>query len=150
MNKKILYVDDEPEFIQPQVEMLMDCGFSVTVLENPDDALNELERANYDLIILDLLMPPSNSEKVDSERYADLIDVGVQLYKAIRDEKKITDTPILVISVVRDSNIIKEIQQTERKYSNRIHFLTKPALSSDVFNEVQKILTAREGREDNT
>ena len=66
--------------------------------------------------------------------------MGVQLYKTIREDKKMTEIPILFISVVRDSDVTKEIQQSERRYSKNMHFLTKPALSFDILNEVQKIL----------
>lgn len=56
--KRILYVEDEPD-IQTIAKMALEMigGFEVTVCNSGDEALQQAETANPQLILLDVMMP---------------------------------------------------------------------------------------------
>lgn len=54
---RILVVDDEPRIVAFLRRALADQGFEVDGAHDGDDALVRLERSDYDLVLLDLMMP---------------------------------------------------------------------------------------------
>ena len=57
MERKILIVDDEPDFSELVQYRLADCGYQFTLAANSTDALNSAWNSPPDLILLDLLLP---------------------------------------------------------------------------------------------
>ncbi|MCB0290339.1 MAG: response regulator, partial [Calditrichaeota bacterium] len=58
MNKaKILWVDDEVEFLQPHILFLKDKGYDVETATNAEDGLDLIRQHNFDLVLLDEMMP---------------------------------------------------------------------------------------------
>ena len=140
MAKTILFIDDEPEFVDPQVMALKEAGYEVTLESDPDKAMALLQEQDFDLIILDLIMPPRRRDRERGDEELDFAETGVKLHQEIRDELGLVDIPIIFLTVVRDQDIRREIGRRERKYGHKPRFLTKPARSSDVVAEVQRIL----------
>jgi CheY-like chemotaxis protein len=134
---KILFVDDEPEYAEPQKEALEDEGYSVTFAIGPGEAMEWLHKKSFELIILDLLMPP---RELDSE--ADPVETGLKLYQEIRQQEKFKKIPIIFLSVVRDLEVIAQLTEEERTNGHELKRLAKPALPSDVVSLVQKTLSA--------
>lgn len=60
-NHKLLLVDDDPRQSGPYVEGLRDEGFEVVVVDNSDEAIWHINSSKYDVIVLDLLMPPGTA-----------------------------------------------------------------------------------------
>ena len=54
---KILWVDDEIELLKPHVLFLRGKGYEVDTCNNGYDAIDMATEGNYDLIILDEMMP---------------------------------------------------------------------------------------------
>lgn len=101
--KRILVVDDERQITRMLRTSLERSGYAVTVAENGLDAFNKFEHDPHDLVVTDLVMPELN---------------GLELTQALR---RITDTPIIVLSV-RDSDTMKVTALDE----GADDFLTKP------------------------
>ncbi|MEK6221691.1 MAG: response regulator transcription factor [Chloroflexota bacterium] len=57
MNKKILTVDDEPQYTRLIEANLSDEGFSVLTASNGKEALNIISKENPALVLLDVMMP---------------------------------------------------------------------------------------------
>jgi DNA-binding NtrC family response regulator len=57
MKIRILLVDDEKEFVETLAERLRTRGFYVTEAFSGDEALEKLKEFNFDVTILDVLMP---------------------------------------------------------------------------------------------
>ncbi|MEG2281752.1 MAG: bifunctional response regulator/alkaline phosphatase family protein [Rikenellaceae bacterium] len=57
MNKKILWVDDEIEFLKPHILFLENKGYTIEACNNGYDALDLVQNASFGLIILDEMMP---------------------------------------------------------------------------------------------
>ena len=56
-NIKILWVDDEIELLKPHVIFLKQKGYAVATANNGDDALDLLNKQQFDIIFLDENMP---------------------------------------------------------------------------------------------
>ena len=58
MNKaKILWVDDEIDFLQPHILFLTEKGYDVETVSNADDGLELIKQQDFDLVLLDEMMP---------------------------------------------------------------------------------------------
>jgi len=145
MTKKILFVDDEPEFVSPQVEALEEAGYEVTLEMDPDAAMALLQEREFDLIILDLIMPPRREDREErGDQELDFAETGVKLHQEVREKLGLTDIPIIFLTVVRDQDILRGIRYRERKHRQQPRFLIKPARPSDVVAEVQQALREAE------
>ncbi len=138
--KTILFIDDEPEYIRPQINALTVAGYRVVRCSNPDEAFDYLQRETPNLIILDLIMPPRRQDIAKMDQINDLVETGVKLHEDIREELGLTDVPIIFLSVVRDRDIRRVISQREQQYGHKNRFLTKPISSSEVVLAVRQAL----------
>lgn len=64
---KILWVDDEIELLKPHVLFLRGKGYEVDTCNNGYDAIDMATEGNYDLIILDEMMPGMTKADIVSE-----------------------------------------------------------------------------------
>ena len=55
--RRILWADDEIDLLRPHIKFLEQKGFAVTAVPNGEDALSELSRGRYDVLLLDEMMP---------------------------------------------------------------------------------------------
>lgn len=83
---KILLVDDDIDLTELLAELLTLEGFEVYTVHNGQEALKELERQTYDLILLDVMMPILN---------------GIETLKQVRQRYIV---PVLMLSA-RDDEI---------------------------------------------
>ena len=78
--EKILIVDDENDIAELIKDILEDEGYNVTIKNNGTDAIKEVKENNYDIILLDIMMPDIS---------------GTEVCASIRN---ITNCPIIFIS----------------------------------------------------
>jgi CheY-like chemotaxis protein len=55
--RRILWADDEIDLLKPHILFLEQKGYAVTPVPNGEDAIAELERGRYDVVLLDEMMP---------------------------------------------------------------------------------------------
>ena len=84
---RILVVDDEPSITEFVGYALRKKGFSVDVIDNGEDALSRAMKNDYDLFVLDIMLPDTD---------------GYTLIKEIK--AKDPDVPVIFISA-RDADI---------------------------------------------
>lgn len=66
---QVLFVDDEPYRTRAYREYLKDNGFIVTYAEGASDALIASEQREFDVIVVDLMMPrPVDMDRSDTDR----------------------------------------------------------------------------------
>ncbi|PRR84349.1 response regulator [Clostridium vincentii] len=80
-NKKILIVDDDPRNIFVLAAALEDYGAEIIEAENGKVALEKLENQDFDLILMDIMMPVMD---------------GYEAIRSIRDTDKLKHIPIIV------------------------------------------------------
>lgn len=77
---KILIVDDEKDIAELISDVLVDEGFETVTKNNGEDALEEIKNNNFDLILLDIMMPKMS---------------GTELCTKVRD---FTNAPIIFVT----------------------------------------------------
>ena len=87
---RILVVDDEPSITEFVGYALRKEGFSVDVVDNGEDALSRAMKNDYDLFVLDIMLP------------------GIDGYELCRRLRTHTSSPVLFLSA-RDSELDKVV-----------------------------------------
>ncbi|TKT77315.1 response regulator transcription factor [Aquamicrobium sp. LC103] len=82
----LLVVDDDTRIRNLLKQFLAENGYRITVAGNADEARRKLAGLDFDLIILDVMMPG---------------ETGVQLTKSLRTEK---DVPILMLTALSETD----------------------------------------------
>lgn len=60
MKKRILLVEDEQDTREAVYEFLKDRGYEVELAEDGEIAIEHLKKSNYDLVLLDIMLPKIN------------------------------------------------------------------------------------------
>lgn len=60
MKKRILLVEDEQDTREAVYEFLKDRGYEVELAEDGEIAIEQLKKSNYDLVLLDIMLPKIN------------------------------------------------------------------------------------------
>lgn len=89
--KKILLVDDEPDFVELITKRLELNNYEVTAAANGKDALNKLQVEQFDAVLLDIRMP-----EVD----------GLSVLKAIRKHNK--NLPVFMLTAYSEEGRFKQ------------------------------------------
>ncbi|MCP4351725.1 MAG: response regulator [Desulfobacterales bacterium] len=139
MGKKILFVEDEPEQHSSLIEKLVDMGYIVDTAPNTLDAYSVLvydqNRLNYDLVLLDLMMPSGflGKEYPDSDEFG-----GICMLKEIK--KNNIEVDILVYTHIKDSTIEKLIEDQRIKVVYKSPATAMSDGLDEIVTEVKKIL----------
>ncbi|WKY45108.1 response regulator transcription factor [Eubacteriaceae bacterium ES2] len=125
---KILIAEDEKALQILIVEKLKDAGYSVDGCFDGEEAVSYVDVYEYDLIVLDVMMP-----KID----------GLAVIEYIR--KKKIKTPILLLTAKNDiSDRVKGLDAGADDY------LTKPFSFDELFARLRALLRRQENIVDNT
>jgi len=149
MSKTILYVDDEPWFVEALIESLKDEGFIVEQALNGTEAIEILSRQSTlpDLVILDVIMPTGKKIK-ESEGGR---RTGLKVHEIIRKELGLR-IPIIFVTVVDDPVVERTVDVLERSMGvTNFAFLVKPVLPTELLEKVSTALKPQqEQNEKNT
>jgi CheY-like chemotaxis protein len=88
MTKKVLMIDDDPDFVSGIKSILTAANFDVEVSYNPKDGLQNLKTKQYDLLLLDIMMG----------RGAE----GIMIARKLRKDPKLRELPVLIITGMRE------------------------------------------------
>jgi twitching motility two-component system response regulator PilH len=83
MARRILVVDDSATEQQAIRNPLVADGFQVVVASNGDEALQQLETEEFDLMVLDVIMPGKN---------------GFQIARMVRNDARWAKLPIVMVT----------------------------------------------------
>ena len=139
MTTRILFIDDEPHFVSPHIEALKDAGYIVTHVVTPKEAQRQLQKSQFDLIVLDLILPAGDGDP-ELSAVEPGSELGLQLHQIIRADPRHKRTPILFFTVISELNIQRTIQQTEDKAGMQCAILTKPVLPSSLLIAVRRLI----------
>lgn len=118
MDRKILIVEDEPAIVTLIQFNLEKAGFQTDVSYDGEEAINQLEKESYDLIVLDVMLP-----KMD----------GMEVCKKIRQDDNFV--PILMLTA-KDS----EYDKIHGLEIGADDYLTKPFSPKELIARIQAIL----------
>ncbi len=116
INSKILIVDDTPKNIQMAMNILKNEGHKMIYAKNGLNALKLLEEQEFDLVLLDIMMPDLN---------------GFEVCKKIKSNEKTKDIPVIFLSG-KDST-----EDIEKAYeSGGIDYVVKPFITIELITKV--------------
>jgi DNA-binding response OmpR family regulator len=88
MTKKVLMIDDDPDFVSGIRSILTAANFEVDVAYTPKDGLQSLQTKQYDILLLDIMMG----------RGAE----GIMIARKLRKDAKLRELPVLIITGMRE------------------------------------------------
>ncbi len=86
--KKLLMIDDDPDFVEGIKSILDAAGYQVDVAYNQKTGLQALQAKTYDLLLLDIMMG----------RGAE----GIMIARKLRKDPKLREMPVLIITGIRE------------------------------------------------
>ena len=116
----ILIIDDESTHLLLLQTILQDEGYNTEITENPQKGLELLKDNNYQVLILDIMMPGMD---------------GFEVFEKIRKDKKLKKLHVIIISAKTDSWSIKNAMDR-----GAFDYLTKPINIQDVKNKVKSAM----------
>ena len=126
MKTRVLLVDDEKQFVEVLSQRLMTREFEVLTAFNGDEALEVLEKANVDVVVLDVMMPLRD---------------GVSTLREI----KLAYPLVEVIMLTGNSTVDDAIEGMKL---GAFDYLLKPTDTSDLVEKLNKA-TERKKEQDN-
>jgi len=86
--KRLLIIDDDPDFVSGIKAILDRAEYAVEVAYNPKDGLKALKSNHYDLLLLDIMMG----------RGAE----GIMVARKLRSDPVLRKMPVLIITGIRE------------------------------------------------
>ena len=86
--KRLLIIDDDPDFVAGIKAILVKAKYDVDVAYNPKDGFQALKSKAYDLLLLDVMMG----------RGAD----GIMIARKLGKDANLRDLPVLIITGIRE------------------------------------------------
>ncbi|MBU8891916.1 MAG: response regulator [Bacteroidales bacterium] len=123
MNTKIpviLIIDDADSHLYLLQSILSEEGYNVIIENDAQNALVIMDEINFDLILLDLMMP-----KID----------GFTILEIIKTNYKNKNIPVIMVSAKSD---IKSIERSIREGAH--DYIVKPVNIRDVKNKIKSAL----------
>ena len=122
--KRILCIEDEPDMIDLLRLILSRAGYEVIGAEGGEEALELANKQDFDLILLDLMMP-----KMD----------GWEVFRRLRAEGRNSKTPVIVVTA--------KAQQIDRVLGLYIvgvdDYIVKPFSPETLLERVEKVLSGQ-------
>lgn len=116
MKIKVLLVDDEKEFIQTLAERLEVRDFSVQTAFDGDEALSKIKEQDFDVVVLDVLMPGKD---------------GIETLREIKSLKPLVNVIMLTGHATVETAI-------EGMKAGAYDYLMKPTDTNDLVGKITK------------
>lgn len=118
--KKILAVDDTEIILELIKIHLTKEGYDVSTCDDPEKAMHLVESEQFDLIMLDIMMPGTD---------------GLEVLKFIKQQEKNRHTPVIMLTARDDMNSVRDCLT-----NGALEYLTKPFNIVSVKKRVAQIL----------
>jgi len=127
--RRILWADDEIDLLRPHIRFLEQKGFAVTAVPNGEDALAELQRGRFDVVLLDEMMPGLGGlATLDAIKARDLALPVILITKSEEETlmeeaigKRITDYLIKPVNPSQVFLACKRVLESDRIQDSRRH-----------------------------
>lgn len=116
MKIKVLLVDDEKEFIETLAERLAVRGFIVQTAFGGDEALSKIKEEDFDVVVLDVLMPGKN---------------GIETLREIKSLKPLVNVIMLTGHATVETAI-------DGMKAGAFDYLMKPTDTNDLVGKITK------------
>ena len=128
--KKILIIDDNPEFLKLNGATLEAAGYEVEVAYNADEGFTKVEYGQPDAIVLDLMM----------ERH----DSGFKLAKKLKTHPVFKAIPILMLTAVGEATGFRFSMEQDGHWMKTDDFADKPLSPDELVERVERLIEGPE------
>jgi CheY-like chemotaxis protein len=123
---KLLVVDDDPDILTLMEEALTFHGYQVSTASGGEDALDQVQASQPDLILLDLRMP------------------GVDGYEVIRRLKSEEATRPIPVIVITASPVDKQRDKVRVLGMGAAQYITKPLSIEALIREIKRAIVEKQ------
>ncbi len=123
--KRILVVDDEPDFASIVKANLEKEGFEVDVAYNGVEGLEKVEANPPDVIVLDVMMPEKD---------------GYKMCKEVKADERFADIPVIMLTAVGDHVTSTRYSHADGMSMEAEDYLPKPASAEEITASVKGLL----------
>jgi two-component system nitrogen regulation response regulator NtrX len=126
--KKLLFVDDDADFLEAQAAFFRGRGYDVQTARSTEEAVEAIEARVPDFVFLDLMM----------EHY----DSGFKLGHRLRQDPRLESTPIVMLSGVAAATGHRFDNEARglKAWSRLDAFLNKPVTASQLLRVIEERL----------
>jgi len=133
MTKKLLMIDDDPDFVSGIKAILATGDYEVDVAYNPKDGLHALQSKQYDLLLLDIMMG----------RGAE----GIMIARKLRKDAKLREMPVLIITGMREQiAFLFPGEPVHPRFVDVDELMEKPVEPKLLLDKVSSLIQAAEAR----
>ena len=125
--KRILVVDDEPDFASIVQKNLEKEGYTVEVAYDGVEGIAKVKANPPDAIVLDVMMPEKD---------------GYQVCKELKDDEKYANIPILLLTAVADRVSSTRYSHYDGMSTEADDYLPKPASAEQITESIRRLLGA--------
>lgn len=123
-DSKILIVDDIPKNIQMAMNILKDEGYKMFYAKNGEMALKLVNEHNFDLILLDIMMPDMN---------------GFEVCEKLKKDDKTKKIPVIFLSGKDSSSDIEQAYET-----GGMDYVVKPFITIELITKVNSYVRLKQ------
>ena len=127
-NKKILIVDDNPRNVEVVANLLSGNNYDIEFAVSGEEALEWVEKAAFDLILMDIMMPG--------------ID-GYEACRQIREKEACRDVPVIFLTAKTDTESLSKAFR-----AGGVDYVSKPFRSEELLARVATHLELKQRREE--
>lgn len=123
--KRVLVVDDEPDFAGIVQSNLRKAGYDVEVAYDGVEALEKVKANPPDAIVLDVMMPEKDGYEVCAE---------------LKKDENLQDIPIVMLTAVADHVGSTRYSHHQGMSMEADDYLPKPASADEILDSVKRLL----------
>lgn len=128
LQKRILVVDDEPDFAAIVQSNLEKEGFAVEVAYNGVEGLEKVHANPPDAIVLDVMMPELDGYKVCSN---------------LKSDDKYCDIPIILLTAVASHVTSTRYSHADGMATEADDYIAKPASAEEITQSIKTLLNMK-------
>jgi len=123
--KKILLVDDDPDFVEAVKVIVESGGYAVKVAYDGKEALEAVKQEKPDLIVLDVMMPVMN---------------GHETCARLKDNKDTAKIPIILLTAVAERVTTSTYTHRDMLESEAEDYMPKPVEPTELLELIKSWL----------
>ena len=123
--KRVLVVDDEPDFADLVKQYLEQAGFEVEVAYDGVQGLDKVKANPPDAIVLDVMMPEKDGYEVCGE---------------LKKDEKYSEIPIVLLTAVSTHVGTTQYSHYDGMSTEADDYLPKPASAADITESIKDLL----------
>ena len=124
--KRVLVVDDEPDFAAIVQTNLEKEGFEVEVAYNGVEGLEKVYANPPDAIVLDIMMPEMD---------------GYAVCKKLKSDEKYVDIPVILLTAVASHVTTTRYSHADGMSTEADDYIAKPASAEEITESIKRLLS---------